>query len=109
MADLRRAADQDQDQDRTPEIEREPTAVIFVVIGDGLMLHGAYRHGGNAELHARCIGAGVAAVQLLESVPPSVLAFRPYEFDENPTAAVEIDLSDFMDLAELDDDAAGDF
>ena len=62
--------------------EDDPSEVVFVVLDDGLLIHGAYRHGGNAELHARCVGAWVAKVQLLERVPEAVLQQRRRDTEE---------------------------
>lgn len=58
--------------------------VVFLVVdkdGTGLVIHAAYRHGGNADVHAACVGCVVMSVQLLEQVPQSVL-IRGSGFDE---------------------------
>jgi hypothetical protein len=88
---------------RSDELAHDPAdVVLFVVVEhDGSMIHGAYHHGGNAEVHARCIGAGVIEVPLFERVPQAVLDACVDEFDTStPTEPFEIVL---VDLDDIDD------
>lgn len=86
------------DDEVTPEIDSGVPDVVFVVIADGdlrggLVLHAAYRHGGSAELHARCVGASAVALQLLERVPASVIDNRVDDFEQTRAATVVAVLS----------------
>lgn len=80
------------DDEITPVLPQGCEVVFVVFEGggqlSGLAMHAAYRHGGNAEAHARCIGGGVVALQLLERVPASVVENRvDGEFDRSATVA----------------------
>ncbi len=73
-----------------------PDVVFLVVERDklGIEVHAAYRHGGDADVHAKCVGAAVMVVQLLERVPRSVIDRCIDDFGDEPLTMANLRLDD---------------
>lgn len=78
--------------------------IVHIVCGGGLILAAYREHAGDsAELHSRVItGARVLSLELLERVPPEVLADLESEFeaqdqDDTPVTARTMTVEDLDD------------
>jgi hypothetical protein len=93
------------DEDAVTPVAGDDERVVFVVAAvDGMVLHGAYAHGGHADLHAGVVGAAVFKIHVLDRLPPSIAAAAAArEFGPAVTEVARISVN-FSDIADRDRD-----